>query len=254
METLKKNSDAPTVHYFKSLRRLAILVELVSGWGSTKAFEFCCLATIARSSSFTKRYCVISFTMIFNWFLVTFSPFNEFQSREQETRLIWMDFSIWWSLSQTVRGLDLVPIVMIIIYIYIWTSVHEEKVLEDKVPKSMLAIFFNMVNWICSKWRPQFFEPRIKSVLVLQLSGSTFSEQKWEKICPSNHFFMKKPTITTKNKQPKTACVKPFGRAAEQFLHSNTNFQVYLRQIFNKTFWSTDTPPMRQNWLAKPNM
>ena len=57
-----------------------------------------------------------------------------------------MDFSIRWSLSQTVRGLDLVPIVMIVTYIYIWTSVHEEKVLEDKVPKSLLAIFSNMVN------------------------------------------------------------------------------------------------------------
>ena len=57
-----------------------------------------------------------------------------------------MDFSIRWSLSQTVRGLDLVPIVMIVTYIYIWTSVHEEKVLEDKVPKSLLVIFSNMVN------------------------------------------------------------------------------------------------------------
>ena len=57
-----------------------------------------------------------------------------------------MDFSIRWSLSQTVRGLDLVPIVMIVTYIYIWTSVHEENVLEDKVPKSLLVIFSNMVN------------------------------------------------------------------------------------------------------------
>ena len=28
--------------------------------------------------------------------------------------------------------------------------------------------------------------------------------------------------------------VKPFGWAAKQFLHSNTNFHVYLRQIFNQ--------------------
>ena len=45
-------------------------------------------------------------------------------------------------LTQAVRELDLVPIVMTDIFIYIWTSVHEEKVLEDKVPKSLLAIFF----------------------------------------------------------------------------------------------------------------
>ena len=57
-----------------------------------------------------------------------------------------MDFSIRLSLSQRVQGLDLVPIVMTVIYIYIWTSVHEGKVLEDKVPKSLLATFSNMVN------------------------------------------------------------------------------------------------------------
>ena len=54
--------------------------------------------------------------------------------------------SVILALSQAVRGLDLVPIVMIVTYIYIWTSVHEEKVLEDKVPKSLLVIFSNMVN------------------------------------------------------------------------------------------------------------
>ena len=112
-----------------------------------------------------------------------------------------------------------------------------------------------MVNKICSKWRPKFLESRIKSVLVLQLSGSTFSEQKWEKICPSNHFFKKKTTTTKKQKQKQAKSVSGLLEGQQNNFCTPTQISKFTWDRFStKTFWSRDTPPMRQNWLAKSNM
>ena len=122
---------------------------------------------------------------------------------------------------------------------------HVEKAPEQESPEKPVGKFFQhgqlhyrkmktQIGWVAKKSRPW----------SCKFSGSTFSEQKREKVCPSCQFFQKK----TRNVSSLLESNKTFF-----FSTPRQSYQVYLRQTLNQNVLTyTHSPEAKKTGWRSP--